>query len=308
MYYKNKINKFLLSLVIFSSVIYFLPYNKIEANTGLTIQPIKISKTINPEETVSGFIRLTNASSEDVNVELGIEDFVPTAGTSNISFVGRAEGNTTVKDWIEVDMPKNFVFKKDETKELSYRIKAPKNAEPGGHFGVLFFKATPVKDTGQLKVGTRVGILLFVTVPGNSLQKGKIVDFKAPKFIERSPVNFTVNFENTGTVHFEPKGLITIKNIFNREVAKIDVSGQTVLPTGIRDINATWQTDNLLIGRYSASIALFDGEGNQLTARDLSFYAFPIKYSLIFIGSIILLFSILKFIKKKVNISITVSK
>lgn len=283
-------------------------YKQVNASTGLTIQPIKVSKTLEPGQSFSGSIRLSNASSEDVKAELSVEDFIPTAGTSNISFVGRAEGNTTVKDWITINVPSDFVFKKDETKEIPYTIVAPEGAEPGGHFGVLFFKATPIDEQGQLKIGTRVGVLIFITIPGNSLQKGKILDFKAPKFVQSKSVSFGIDFENTGTVHFEPKGEITIKNILGKEVGKVEVSGQTVLPTGRREIQASWVTDGVLIGKYSAGVTLFDGEGNELTAENLSFYAFPLNYTLIFIGSVLFLFLLFKYIKKKVNISITVSK
>src|SRR3990167_3683823 len=209
----------LLGLFLFS-----LPIPIGAVTTGLTIQPIKISETVESGQTKSGFITLSNASGQSVMVEIGVEDFVPTAGTSNINFVGRAEGNTTVRDWITINSPESFVFKKGDARTISYTITAPLSVEPGGHFGVIFFKATQTEDAGQLKVGTRVGVLVYITIPGNQLQKGQIRDFKAPMFVQGRSVPFRINFENTGTVHFEPKGSITIKNIFNKIVAEIPVS------------------------------------------------------------------------------------
>ena len=299
---------FLAFIAIPFFVVLFLFSNIAEATTGLTIQPIKISETVNLGASSSGFISLTNASGEAINVSLEVEDFVPTAGTSNISFVGRAEGNTTVRDWITVDSPSSFVFEKGESRDVPYKITAPVNAEPGGHFGVIFFKATEIKQGGQLKIGTRVGVLVFITIPGNQLQKGKILDFKAPFLVQGKSVPFKINFENTGTVHFEPKGTITVKNIFGKETGKVEVSGQSVLPTGSREITASLNSEGFLLGRYTASLSLVDGEGNELSAKDISFYAFPIKYILIFLGGVLLIFIILRYLKKKVNISITVSK
>ena len=241
-------------------------------------------------------------------MEIGVEDFVPTAGTTNINFVGRAEGNTTVRDWVSIDALESFVFEKGATKNIPYTITAPVGAEPGGHFGVVFFKATQIEDSGQLKIGTRVGVLVYITIPGNQLQRGEIRDFKAPMFVQGRSVPFRINFENTGTVHFEPKGSITIKNIFNKIVAEIPVSGQTVLPTGSREIEVNWNKEGILLGRYTASVVLFDGEGNELSAEDVSFLAFPLKYLLYFIGAIVFIFGLLKYLRSKVQISITVSK
>ena len=68
-----------------------------KANTGLTIQPVKASHTINPGETVSDVISLTNASEDDVRIEVTVEDLsLPPVAACNLS--GRAEGLTTVRD------------------------------------------------------------------------------------------------------------------------------------------------------------------------------------------------------------------
>src|SRR3989344_1996329 len=278
------------------------------ASTGVTIQPIKISETIEPSNSKSGVITLSNASSQDVKVDISVEDFVPTSGSSNINFVGRAQGNTTVRDWIEIDSPESFVFENGAARDIRYTINAPENAEPGSHFGVIFFKATEIKDGGQLKIGTRVGVLVFVTIPGSQLQSGRVLDFKAPFFVKDPNVPFLISFENTGNVHFEPKGKVKIKNIFGKEVGEADVSGQAVLPTGVRDLNASWSTKGLLFGRYTASVVISDSSGAEFGAKETHFYAFPLEYGLWFVGLFVFIFLFLKFIKGKIHISVSVTK
>ena len=70
------------------------------AATGLTIQPVRIDQTLNAGDVADGNILLTNASDAPVDVELSVEDFVPTAGEESIKFVPRAEGVTSVRDWV----------------------------------------------------------------------------------------------------------------------------------------------------------------------------------------------------------------
>lgn len=278
------------------------------ASVGLTIDPVKVSHTMEPGESVSGNIKVTNRSDGEVKVEVNIKDFVPLKGTVTIQIVQRTEGLTTVADWIILEPGSTFVLQKNETKQVTYTINAPTNAEPGGHFGVALFKANKLVEEGQLKIGTELGMLIFVTIPGSHLQKGDLLDFSAEKFIQKGPVNFRVDFENTGTVHFEPKGSIKITNIFGKEVANVPISGQVVLPGGVRALSASWQTSGLLLGRYKAEISIKDGEGNVLTAESIAFYAFPVWYLVSFVLSIIALFFIFKFLKKKLNISISVNK
>lgn len=290
---------FLVTLFTFSSRAH-------AASTGLSIQPLKVTHTLNPGESVSGAIKITNASDDAVNIETKIEDFVPLAGTYQIQFVGRAQGISTVRDWVTLDAPTSFTLKKDEAKEVSYTIKTPPNAEPGGHFGVAFFKANAlVKDGQQLKVGTQVGMLILVTIPGSHLEKGNILDFKGPLFVQKSPINFTVKFENTGTAHFEPKGTITITNMFGKEIGTVSVGGQVVLPSGIKDLAASVNFDGVLLGRYKASLKMFDGEGNELKAKSIAFYAFPIWYAVAFFITVAALFFIIRFLKKNVKISLS---
>ena len=279
-----------------------------EAGVGFTLRPVKVSHTMQPGEIVSGSFTLINESDEDINVVFAVEDFVPTAGTTNISFVGRAEGNTTVRDWITFDAPNELVFKKGGSIEVPYTIVAPPNAEPGSHFGVIFFTGSRIDDTGQLKVGTRMGMLIYVTIPGNQLQKGKLLAFTGPGFIERGPVEFGITFENTGTVHYEPKGSIVIKNIFGRTVDEVSVEGQAVLPSGVREWKVGWGGDRMLLGWYSAAIAIRDGEGNELTADSVSFVVLPIWYAIGILAAILTIFLLLKFLRGRVHISISMGK
>lgn len=275
-----------------------------QASTGLTIQPIKISLTLQPGETATSTILLTNASDSDVNVSETLQDFIPVAGAEGIQFVGRTEGVTTVRDWITLPGDKDFLFKKGASREVVYRITAPLDAEPGSHFGVIFFKASDPSATGSLKVGTQVGVLVLVTIPGAHLQKGNILSFVAPWFTAGGPVPFTLRFENTGTVYFEPKGEITITNMLGQKVGSVPIEGQVVLPTGVKDLHFEWKGDGLLFGQYRAVATVVDGDGNVLTSREATFYAAPLWYIGFFLLSVLVLFFIFKLVRKHIRITL----
>lgn len=274
------------------------------ASTGIGIQPLKVTHTLNPGEEVSGTIEIKNAGDNAVNVETKVEDFVPLAGTYEIQIVQRAPGITTVRDWIILDAPQSFVLAKGAAKNVTYTIKAPPNAEPGGHFGVALFKASELPKGGQqLKIGTQVGMLVLVTVPGSRLEQGRVLDFSGPKFVKTSPIDFIIKFENTGTVHFEPKGTITVTNMLGKEIGSVAVGGQVVLPTGVKDLAASMNFDGVLVGRYTANLKMVDGEGNEIASESFAFYAFPLWYVIAFLATVAVLFFGIRFLKKNIKIS-----
>lgn len=278
------------------------------AGTGLSVQPVKVSVTLQPGGTAEGTILLSNASDDAVQVDSSIQDFIPLAGADTIQFVGRAPGVTTVRDWITLDVPPTMPLGKDERREVRYTIHAPEDAEPGSHFGVAFFKAVPPDSTGSLRIGTQVGVLIFVTIPGNHLQKGTIKSFAVPPFVQGGPVPFTMKFENTGTVHFEPKGTITIRNMFGQVAGIVPIEGQVVLPTGVKDLTFDWRPVGFIFGSYTASASVIDGDGNQLTSSSVSFYAAPIWYIGGFVVLVIVLYALLRFIRSRVSFQVSLRK
>ncbi|HUO50240.1 MAG TPA: hypothetical protein VMU25_01585 [Candidatus Paceibacterota bacterium] len=276
------------------------------AEIGLKIQPVKISETLNPGESTSGVITLTNVSDQDVNVAVTVQDFVPVANSDTYQFVGRAPGVSSVRDWINVGTTTSFNFKQGETRDIPYTITAPQDAEPGGHFGAVFFKAT---GSGQssIKVGTQVGMLVLVAIPGSHTESGNILSFTAPAFLQQAPVPFTMKFQNTGTVFFEPRGTIDITDMFGRTVANLPIQGEVVLPTTIKTMEFDWNVSGFLLGKYTAVATIIDGEGNKMTTSAVSFWVVPVWYILAFLVVLIVIFFVLRFLKRRVKISVSLT-
>lgn len=282
---------------------------EVQAATGLTIQPIKVSQTLDPGTTFTGFINLSNVSDDEVLVQVKAEDFLPSAGTNTFNFIGRAPGVTSVRDWINIDSPNEFLFEKGKNQSIRYTITVPKDAEPGGHFGVIFFKAIEKEDAEeQLKIGTQVGMLVLVTVSGDFERSGKILDVKAPKFVTNTPITLVMNFENTGTVHFEPKGKISIKNMFGKEVGVVPIEGHVILPTGVKEMGFVWQSHGILLGKYKAEFSIEGEDGKSLDTREVEFYAVPVWYGLGFLVSFFFIWRIVVFLRTRVSINIKPKK
>jgi hypothetical protein len=299
------ISAFALSAAAVFTVFVLVP-QKASAATGLTIQPVKISQDLTASSTTSGDILLTNASDSDVKVTVSVADFVPLANTDTLQFINSAAGVTSVKDWVKVNNGvTDFTFKKGAQVSVPYTITAPKDAEPGSHFGVIFFKADSLGQGGSLQIGAQVGVLVLVTIPGNFLQKGEIESLVTPSFLQSAPVPFKLSFKNTGTVYFEPKGTIVIKNMFGQKVDEVPINGTVVLPTGLKTMEFDWNPSGLIIGRYTATATVLDSTNNVLSTKTVVFYVFPVWYALAFLVLLVILFIVFRFLKARVNISVS---
>lgn len=288
-----------------AAVIYASSASLAFASTGLSIQPVKIDQTLNPGDELKGTILLQNASDGPVDVEVSLQDFVPTAGADGIQFIGRTEGVTSVIDWITIDIKNTFSLTYGQQIEIPYTIAAPANAEPGSHLGVMLFKATPKGGTaGSIKVGTQVGTLVLIAIPGNHLEKGTILDFFVPMFSQRGPIPLNISFQNTGTVHFEPKGSIVIRNMLGEKAGEVPVTGQVALPTSVKMLKFIWDPGVFALGRYSAIATIYDGEGTELTSKEVHFWIVPLWYILGFFGVLFAIYMLLRYIKRHVRLSL----
>lgn len=273
------------------------------AKQGFTIYPAKISLTVDKgkEQTIS--IKLTNAGDDTVGVITTLEDMVPTSGASGYDYLPKAEGITSLVDWITVNK-KQFNLKPGASKDVPVTIKVPEDASPGSRFAIIFF-ATGSPSAGQLNVSARVGSLVFLTVPGDFRQTGEILNFNAPQTIwDKKPINFKFDFQNTGTVYFEPKGAITITDVFGKKTAEIPVSGQVILPTGLRTIEASWPNPGWLLGIYKARLAISVTGKGDIAAKEVTFYALPLYPGLGASGLLIILIAAVWYIKRNFKFQI----
>jgi len=248
----------------------------VSAKQGFTIFPAKLSLTIDKGVEKQASIKVTNAGDSAVGVKVDIQDMVPAAGTGESNFVPKAPGITSLVDWITVDK-KTFNLDPNESRDVSFTVKVPADASPGSRFAVMFF-GTGAAGGGQLNVTARVGALIFLTVPGDFRQTGEISNFNSQKFTyKKEAIKFSFDFTNTGTVYFEPKGTLTITNIFGQKVAEIPVEGYVVLPTGKRTINVVWPNNQWLYALYyKAHLAInVTGKGDIATA-DTFVFVFPL--------------------------------
>ena len=278
-----------LSVLLFSG--YALAFEKSKLNlvsmNDFVVEPGKTEIFVNPGETVTKNITITNRIGKTMKFKLTTEDMVGTNDAkSPIKLMGDEQGPYSLKNFI---VPEINEFSLDQGEKISIPVKVsvPSDAEPRGYYGALIVSDEPdvidsqTKDAeGNARLVSRIGSLFLLRINGEGKESGSLENFKllgpAKAFYENRPSGFEILFKNDGNVHLVPHGIITIKNILGKEVAEIPVDAYFSLPGSIRYREVLWGEGSGL-GRYTANLSLYKGYGNDNVNSSISFWIIPWK-------------------------------
>ena len=268
-------------------------------NSGIQISPVDYQFEINPGESQSGKLTVTNNDKVALDYMIEIELFSQISENGAPSFAGttKTEGITSLADWIEIaEADKNGEIAATGKKEIEFLINVPKSAEPGGHYAAVFVKQITKDEQGktQLGVSSRVGLLVLVSVPGNVEKTGEIISFDYPKFVWSGPIDLEMRVKNTGTVHYDS----IVKADFKPMLGKIqsaELGKHTILPDNIRYYKDSWH-NKYPFGYYRIMATATDGNGDEMTVEG-GLWAIPLIIVIPVLIGTILLWLLLHYIK-----------
>jgi hypothetical protein len=139
-----------------------------------------------------------------------------------------------------------------------------------------------------------VGSLILLTVEGDVLREGNTVSIDTLNndrgWYEAGPIELGILYENTGTVHVNPYGTVSVKNIVGEEVGYVTLEPWFVLPDSLRLREITWDRE-WLFGRYTVEAQINRGYDNIVDTVSTTFWVLPWKI----VGGIFLVLFIIIF-------------
>lgn len=249
---------------------------------GLTISPPILELTVKPGETANQTIRVTNPTKSLIEVYPTVMNFhaASEAGEPAFTPASDEEAKFSLANWIKFKQTK-LALTPEQVVDFNYQIIAPEDAEPGGHYGVVFFATQPPEskpDLSQVSISSMLGSLILAKVPGAIVEKGFLEKFSTNKFYFKLPTTFEIKIANLGNVHFKPKGDIQIKGLSGAELARIAVNqaAGNVLPDSTRKFEERWEKKGITIGRFTARLSLVYGEAEKTLDGETVFYVVPL--------------------------------
>jgi hypothetical protein len=282
---------------------------------GLEISPPVIQLNADPGQTITTQIRVRNVTGGLLIAKGKTDDFgagTSESGEPKLLLDETGATRFSLKYWVS-GVP-DLQLAPQELKTATVTISVPKNAEPGGHFGVVRFTGVPpsLKETG-VALSASVGSLILLKVSGAITEKVSLVEFAAgipgtsktqflkKTFFEHGPVGFLVRVKNEGSVHEKAQGSIIVSDTIGKKVMSVAVNsnGGNVLPDSIRRFEQTLGTKQLF-GHYTAKLVLTYASGQKLVATT-SFWVIPWKLLLLALIGLIVLVWLLKIGLRRYN-------
>jgi hypothetical protein len=244
-------------------------------------------------------IVVTNRISDNRRFNLEVEDITGSIdGSSAVTLTGEAVGPYSIRDYISFPAD-SFVLDLGERARVPVTITVPPNAEPGGFYGSVLVSTISEDNPSALDsaprtpIIARVGSLFFVTVAGEQFREGETVGVTTvgdDLFYQSGPIELAILFENTGSVHTNPYGELSITNMFGEEVGFVELEPWFVLPQSLRSREITWDRE-FLLGRYTVTARVNRGYDDIVDEVSTTFWVVP--YTLVGIVFAVLFFCIL---------------
>lgn len=248
-----------------------------DSGRGFTITPPVFELKANPGDNLSEVVSVFNSGSEDVSIASSIENLKPLGEQGQVQVIGGSEeGLPSLKDWIKIEGG-SFNLAKGATKNVTFDLNIPGNAEPGGHFATILFGTTGTKtDSTGAQLSQKIGTLVLLTVAGQARELAEVTKFSPAKnlYWDNRTINFDLKIANQGNVYIRPRGFLVITDIFGRQVAQIETDGKNILPGATRQIPLEFKSKRLF-GPYTATLTLVYGATNQNLNYATGFWVIP---------------------------------
>jgi hypothetical protein len=252
---------------------------------GLTISPPINEPKVKPGQTVENVIRITNPTANMIEIYPQAMDFKAAGeGGEPTFYVADSDSDKfSLAKWISFETTK-IALTPEQIVEFRYTLTVPEDAEPGGHYGAVFFVSEPPTDDApgsKVTIGSMVGSLVLLTVPGETIEKGVVDEFTAGKsfFIRDNKTVFTTKISNIGNIHFKPKGNIVIKSVFGggaKGTLSFNEQGGNVLPDSTRKFTNEWKYPWYQVGIYRAELATIYGISEKPLTSTFIFWIIPL--------------------------------
>lgn len=306
--------------IIFSKTAFAGPFaiEKLPDKTvynDFVVGPGKYQVELKPGESKIVNVVLSNRLGTEKQFSIQIEDFKGSRDLGRpVILLDNERGPYSLKDYLNVAST-TFSLGHQERVTIPVKISIPTDAQPGGLYGSVVISTVTTGDEklpdngnsiGTSPIVTRIGSLFFIRIAGEIKEDLKLKDFSLKghsSVLASGPVNFEILYENNGSVHENPYGVINVSNIFGSEVKKLEIEPWFILPDSLRVREIVWDAP-FLFGRYTANMEIKKGYGGAIDTATLVFWVIPWKIIVLAFIGIIAIVTIIRWLASKISISV----
>lgn len=249
--------KILLSLTIIATTIGLIVPSTAHAQTidneSITLSPVSSKYKVDAGTTVSDKLTIVNDGKISYDFIVYSRPYSVTNENYEPNFTETPK-NADAYTWVRFAKTK-FHLEAGKSVDVPYTISVPKEAAPGGHYGVVFAETQPPESQAggnSVVRKKRVGSILYATVNGQYITSGEVVSTNIPFWQLQPPLRAESSVKNTGNSDFTNDIVYTVKDVFGNVKFK-DVKQYTILPQTTRAFSLEWK-DASWFGFYQVEL------------------------------------------------------
>ncbi len=268
-------------------------------NQFFAVYPVKQEFVLAPGEETDFYIRVINQTGSEVEFSLNVSNLISTGQSWSDIGLSEVGGPFSLANFIFLS---NDVLSLSGGEEgvISGRIALPENVPPGSLEGAVVV-SSQASGEGEAITVSQIASLLFVRVPGDLIESGQVLKFDTigSNFKYQSqPLRLQVVFSNSGNTYLNPYGLVSVKNMWGKEVKVLPIDPWFVLPSSLRTRELLLDTSSLN-GFYGVDLVLNRGYEDILEEHTLWFFVWSWKIVASLLLLVLVVVSMLKYIYRK---------
>ena len=292
-----------LFVVLLGGITGFYKIEAALAQLSISAFPTLIQAKVDPGQTWEGTVTVVNPNDFPIMASLEKENLAGGA-EGEVRLIGEEATDYGLAAWTSyADTPTEILLAPHERKPVQFKIIVPENAQPGGHYGSVLFRAKSAESATSSESGVaiagRVGTVLMFEVSGDLKKAGEISEINAPKFLSHGPIELSFKVKNDGNTFFLPEGRVEFKNLWKKFEGVWEP--RVVFPGFNRTFKTGWP-DKYYIGPVFVKISAGMQGGPALQDKTLTIWIFPWQEAVITIGLMLILLLSWKTFKKKFKI------
>ena len=243
---------------------------------SISIYPSILDLDINRNQTTTEEVTIRNETEFLMPVKVEISDY--SQGENGLPDYSIDPTIWSAKSWITTS-PGDFILEPKATQKVLLEMVIPAYAEPGSHFVTVLFKPVLPPDYFQPQsahIIPYIGAVVALNVErvGNK----KTTDFLEVQSFETdtrtlsNTIGFDASLKNTDVFFHKVSGNISILNLLNTEVGKVEIEDSTIFPQKNSSFSKSYG-EALFFGRYKAVLNI--GEGEYQTSETRTFWVWP---------------------------------
>ena len=232
-----------IALVITSLI---APASAFADTQGFTMSPMQQKIVINPGDSFTSSVKISNPGLNDKNVSytITVEPFYVDNDYKTIFTEDGMSYNQIVK-WITVDSPLTGTLTPNESTEIHYTINVPSDAPAGGQYAAIVATASANDPNTSMSIQERQAIAhtIFAEITGKTIRQGEILDASVPSFLTSGDIIGSSTIRNTGNVHGNATYTMQISSVFGGGIVYSNVDDpeiRTIVPDRTLTNEITW--------------------------------------------------------------------